>query len=72
MTPVVASIKRITAELVARHRMRLRLDDPATLLVTMNEVVLQQVIGSIEARAEEMVAGIEAGSACTTRSVGKC
>ena len=31
------------------------------LLVTMNEVVLQQVLGSIEARTEEIVAGMEAG-----------
>ncbi len=62
MTPVVAlDLKRITAEVAARHGMLLRPDDPAMLLVTMNEVVLQQVIGSIEARAEEMVAGIEAG-----------
>src|SRR6202158_222504 len=61
MIPVVAfDLKRITAEVAARHGMLLRPDDPAMLLVTMNEVVLQQVIGSIEARAEEMVAGIEA------------
>jgi len=61
MTPIVAlDLKRITAEVAARHGMLLRPDDPAMLLVTMNEVVLQQVIGSIEARAEEMVAGMEA------------
>jgi hypothetical protein len=36
-------------------------DDPAMLLVTMNEIVLQQVIGSIEAHMEDMVAGIDAG-----------
>jgi hypothetical protein len=40
--------------------MVVRQDDPAMLLVTMNEVVLQQVMGSIEARTEEIVAGIEA------------
>src|SRR5260370_32861737 len=62
MTPVVAfNLKRITAEVAARHGMLLRPDDPAMLLVTMNEVVLQQVMGSIEARTEEIVAGIEAG-----------
>jgi len=43
--------------------MLLRPDDPAMLLVTMNEVVLEQVIEGIEARAEEMVAGIERRSA---------
>ena len=59
MTPVVAfDLKRITAEVAARHGMLLRPDDPAMLLVTMNEVVLQQVIGSIEARTVEIVAGI--------------
>ena len=60
MTPVVAvDLKRITAEVAARHGMLLRPDDPAMLLVTMNEVVLEQVIEGIEARAEEMIAGIE-------------
>ena len=57
MTPLVAlDLKRITAEVAARHGMLLRPDDPAMLLVTMNEVVLQQVIGSIETRAEEIYA----------------
>ena len=65
-------LKRITAEVAARHGMLLCQDDPAMLLVTMNEVVLQQVIGSIEARAEEIVAGMETGVPLgTTRSVGK-
>jgi hypothetical protein len=58
---VVLDFKRITAEVAARHGMLVSQDDPAMLLVTMNEVVLQQVIGSIEARTEEIVAGIEAG-----------
>jgi len=58
MTPAVAlDLKRITAEVAARHGMLLRPDDPAMLLVTMNEVVLQQVMGSI---TEEIVANIEA------------
>src|SRR5438874_13820952 len=58
---VVLDFKRIIAEVAARHGMLVRQDDPAMLLVTMNEVVLQQVIGSIEARTEEIVAGMEAG-----------
>ena len=57
---VVLDFKRITAEVAARHGMLVSQDDPAMLLVTMNEVVLQQVMGSIEARTEEIVAGIEA------------
>src|SRR5207244_4616070 len=60
-TEVVLDLKRITAEVAARHGMLVRQDDPAMLLVTMNEVVLQQVFGSIEARTEEIVAGMEAG-----------
>jgi len=57
----VLDLKRITAEVAARHGMLVRQDDPAMLLVTMNEVVLQQVVGSIEARMAEIVADIEAG-----------
>jgi hypothetical protein len=41
--------------------MLVRQDDPAMLLVTMNELVLQQVVGNIEGRVEQMVAGIETG-----------
>jgi hypothetical protein len=59
-TGITLDLKRITAEVAARHGMLLRPDDPALLLVTINEVVLQQVIGSIETRAEGIVAGIEA------------
>jgi hypothetical protein len=57
----VLDLKRITAEVAARHGMLVRQDDPAMLLVTMNEVVLQQVVGSIEARTAKIVAGIEGG-----------
>jgi len=60
-TEVVLDLKHITAEVAARHGMLVMPDDPAMLLVTMNELVLQQVIGSIQARTEEMVAGVEAG-----------
>src|SRR2546422_6365724 len=60
-TEVVLDFKRITAEVAARHGMLVGQDDPAMLLVTMNEVVLQQVFGNIEARTEEIVVGLEAG-----------
>ena len=60
-TEVVLDLKRITAEVAARHGMLVRQDDPAMLLVTMNEVVMQQVFGSIEARTKEIVSGMEAG-----------
>ena len=58
---LVLDLKRITAEVAARHGMLVSHDDPAMLLVTMNEVVLQQVVGSLEARTEKIVAGMEAG-----------
>src|SRR5258708_30505345 len=58
---VVLDFKRIIAEVAARHGMLVSQDDPAMLLVTMNEVVLQQVFANIEARTEEIVAGLEEG-----------
>ena len=58
---VVLDFKRIIAEVAARHGMLVSQDDPAMLLVTMNEVVLQQVFANIEARTENIVAGMEAG-----------
>ena len=60
-TEAMLNLRLITAEVAARHGILVMPDDPAMLLVTMNEVVLQQVIGSIEARTEEMVAAIESG-----------
>src|SRR2546421_10086879 len=60
-TEVVLDFKRIIAEVAARHGMLVGQDDPAMLLVTMNEVVLQQVFGNIEARTEGIVVGLEAG-----------
>jgi hypothetical protein len=60
-TDLLLDLQRITAEVAARHGMLVRQDDPAMLLVTMNEVVLQQILGNIETRVEEIVAGIEGG-----------
>src|SRR5258708_7553323 len=53
--------RRITGEVAAGHGMLVMPDDPAMLLVTMNEMVLQQVIGGIETHMEDMIAAIEAG-----------
>src|SRR5271165_875120 len=50
---IVLDLKRVTAEVAARHGMLVRPDDPAMLLVTMNEVVLQQLAADIEARVME-------------------
>jgi hypothetical protein len=67
-TGVALNLKRITAEVAARHGKLVSPDDPAMLLATMNELVLEQVIGNIEARMYDAVAGMEAGLA---RSDGK-
>jgi hypothetical protein len=60
-TGVALDLKRITSEVAARHGMLVMPDDPAMLLVTMNELVLEQVLGSLEARVEEIIAGFEDG-----------
>ena len=60
-TGVALDLKRITAEVAARHGMLVMPDDPAMLLVTMNEIVLQQVMASIVARMEDTVSAIDAG-----------
>jgi hypothetical protein len=60
-TNVALDLKHITSAVAARHGMLVSPDDPAMLLVTMNELVLEQVIGNIEGHIEDMVAGIEAG-----------
>ena len=58
---VVLDFKRIIAEVAARHGMLVSQDDPAMLLVTMNEVVLQQVFGEVEARTEKIIVNLEVG-----------
>jgi ElaB/YqjD/DUF883 family membrane-anchored ribosome-binding protein len=65
-TGVALDLKRITAEVAVRHGMLVSPDDPAMLLVTMNELVLEQVIGNIEAHMEDVVASIEA-SVCSAQ-----
>src|SRR3989442_137042 len=58
---VALDLKRITAEGAARHGILVSPGDPAAVPVTMNELILEQVIENIEADMEDMVAGIEAG-----------
>jgi hypothetical protein len=40
--------KRLTAEVAARHGLLIREDDPAMALVTMSEIVLEQVLKEAE------------------------
>jgi hypothetical protein len=44
--------KKLTSEVAARHGLLIRDDDPAMALVTMSEIVLQQVLERAEARRD--------------------
>ena len=52
--------KRLTAEVAARHGLLIREDDPAMALVTMSEIVLEEVLERAEARLRAVVAEAEA------------
>jgi hypothetical protein len=51
--------KRLTAEVAARHGLLIREDDPAMALVTMSEIVLEQVLERAEAGLRAVVADAE-------------
>jgi hypothetical protein len=51
--------KRLTAEVAARHGLLIREDDPAMALVTMSEIVLEQVLERAEARLRAVLAEAE-------------
>ncbi len=53
-------IKRITAEVANRHGVILRPDDPAMVLVTINEAVLEECFDRLEKRARLLVAELDA------------
>src|SRR5437763_3090577 len=53
-------IQRITAEVANRHRVILRPDDPAMVLVTINEAVLEECFDRLEKRARLLVAELDA------------
>ena len=52
-------VKRLTAEVAARHGLLIREDDPAMALVTMSEIVLEQVLERAETRLRVVVAEAE-------------
>ena len=52
--------KRITAEVAARHGVLLKEDDPALVLVTINEVVLVECFERLEERTRGLIAEIDA------------
>ncbi len=48
-------VKRITAEVAARHGVLLKEDDPALVLVTISEVVLEACFENLERRSRHLV-----------------
>jgi len=59
----VASVdtKKLTSEVAARHGLLIRDDDPAMALVTMSEIVLEQVLEQAEIRLQALLSEAETG-----------
>ena len=59
----VASVdtKKLTSEVAARHGLLIRDDDPAMALVTMNEIVLEQVLERAQIRLQAILSEAETG-----------
>jgi hypothetical protein len=53
--------KKLTGEVAARHGLLIREDDPAMALVTMSEIVLEQVLEEAEVRLRAVLAEAETG-----------
>jgi CHASE3 domain sensor protein len=53
-------VKRITAAVAARHGVLLKPDDPAMVLVTINECVLEKCFERLELRARALIAELDA------------
>jgi hypothetical protein len=53
--------KKLTSEVAARHGLLIRDDDPAMALVTMSEIVLQQVLERAEVRLRALLSEAELG-----------
>ena len=53
-------LKRITADVAARHGVLLKEDDPALVLVTISEVVLENCFERLEKRARGLIAELDA------------
>jgi hypothetical protein len=54
-------VKKLTGEVAARHGLLIREDDPAMALVTMSEIVLEQVLEKAETRLRGVLAEAETG-----------
>jgi len=54
-TMTASDIKTLIGEVAARHGVTLHPDDPAFVLVTVNQLVLEQAIAELVQRAQEML-----------------
>jgi hypothetical protein len=54
-------VKKLTAQVAARHGLLIREDDPAMALVTMNELVLEQVLEKAQVGLRGMLSEAEEG-----------
>ena len=52
-------LRRIVGEIAARHGIRLSADDPALAIVTLNELILEATIESLENRVGKMEKSID-------------
>ena len=52
-------VKRISAEVAARHGVLLKEDDPALVLVTISEVVLEDSFERLESRSRGLLADLD-------------
>jgi hypothetical protein len=55
-------VQRLIAEVAARHNILLKPDDAAFALVTMNELVLEELLERVEARIGASLAAFEASA----------
>ena len=53
-------VKRITAEVATRHGIMLKDDDPALILVTINQLILEESFDRLQNRARGLVAELDA------------
>jgi hypothetical protein len=53
--------KRLSGEVAARHGLLIREDDPAMALVTMSEIVLEQVLSEAQLRLRALLSEAEKG-----------
>src|SRR5437016_4528677 len=53
--------KRLSGEVAARHGLLIREDDPAMALVTMSEIVLEQVLSEAQGRLRGLLSEAEKG-----------